>query len=297
MAISLVSSVRHSRASDCTAKANSLWPGVRTESPAPPSVPSPPRSDTSLKRRYEDEDDETDETDNADTDERDTVETSGTECDTPVQLPSPPRKFPMSPCLIGDNARDRRETTPLQPGLLHQDSDSSDGESTPVLGELGSEDDKDDEDYSPSHTEMARPQRKRRKVSTLSHHIQEHPTDDPPEGRATDTVQATYDEWPLEDVHLKRVTEGGRTVFQIQFAWDSRHQHYPKAYGGQGVLARKPGVSGTKFTEDEDSLLIQLKEVNGLTWKEIYTRFSKQFRGRSRGALQVRYSTKLKGRK
>lgn len=274
-------------------------------------------SDTSaLKRHREDEDDvedeevETVETDNADTtDEQDTAETSGRECDTSMQLPRPPRyKSPLSlhgrrsgaTCRVGDRARgDRRETTPLQRRLLHQDSDGSDEKPTRAFSGVGDEDDEDDEDYSPSRTETCRPQRKRRKISTLPRHVQEHPTsDDSSEGRtAAVTVPATYDEWPLQDVRLKRVREGSRTVFQLQFAWDSRPQHHSKACGSQRESARKLGVSGTKFTEDEDALLIKPKEVECLPWVKIHRRFSEEFRGRSQGTLQVRYSNKLKGRK
>ena len=92
------------------------------------------------------------------------------------------------------------------------------------------------------------------------------------------------------------MTEGGRTVFQLQFAWDSRPKHHPTAYGRQRASTQGPRVS-YKFTEDEDALLIQLKKEDCLRWSEIHKSFSEQFRGRSQVALQVRYSTKLKGRK
>lgn len=51
-------------------------------------------------------------------------------------------------------------------------------------------------------------------------------------------------------------------------------------------------ASKTKFTEEDDSLIIELKEHRKLTWKDI----SEHFNGRTPGALQVRYCTKLKAR-
>lgn len=51
--------------------------------------------------------------------------------------------------------------------------------------------------------------------------------------------------------------------------------------------------SGEPYTADEDALLIKLKEVDKLSWEEIPPHFNGR---RSRGSLQVRYSSKLKGR-
>ncbi|RYP70408.1 hypothetical protein DL769_004970 [Monosporascus sp. CRB-8-3] len=278
-------------------------PNARVESSDPPSVSPQASSDTSvLRRRHEDEDADNgaDDADDADTtDRQDTAETSATECDTPVQLPSPPKhKSPPSPCgrteaavhRVGNRAQeDRGETMSPHRKLLRRDSDSGEDKPTRVR-------DEDDEDYNSSHTEAAQPQRKRRKISTRSRRVRERLTsDDSSEGgTAADTVQATYAEWPLQDVLLKRVTEGGRTVFQLQFAWDSRPQHHPKAYGSRTALAQKSGVARAKFTKDEDALLVRLKEDDRLCWPEIHKRFSARFGGRSRGALQVHYSTMLK---
>lgn len=47
-----------------------------------------------------------------------------------------------------------------------------------------------------------------------------------------------------------------------------------------------------KFTAEDDDLLVDLKEVRKLTWKQI----AEHFDGRTAGALQVRYCTKLKAR-
>ncbi|KAF3399819.1 hypothetical protein F1880_008348 [Penicillium rolfsii] len=55
---------------------------------------------------------------------------------------------------------------------------------------------------------------------------------------------------------------------------------------------RKPSAYATRFLPDEDELLIELKEKQSLPWNRI----AKHFPGRSKGALQVHYSTKLKNR-
>ena len=58
------------------------------------------------------------------------------------------------------------------------------------------------------------------------------------------------------------------------------------------ALVRKSGVSGC--SEDEDALLVKLKEVNCLPRVEIHRWFWKEFRVRSQGTLHVKYSNKLK---
>ena len=56
--------------------------------------------------------------------------------------------------------------------------------------------------------------------------------------------------------------------------------------------AAKPKGPKLKFTPEDDSLLIELKETKNLTWKQI----ADFFPGRSSGTLQVRYCTKLKAK-
>lgn len=56
--------------------------------------------------------------------------------------------------------------------------------------------------------------------------------------------------------------------------------------------APRPGGPKLKFTPDDDTLLVQLKETKDLTWKQI----ADFFPGRSSGTLQVRYCTKLKSK-
>jgi hypothetical protein len=114
--------------------------------------------------------------------------------------------------------------------------------------------------------------------------------------------QSTKSGWPLQNVILKRVTEDHRTVFQLQFEWDSLvggqardHKHVSKGKEHK-VKARRRSGKGSNFTHEEDALLADLKrDDRRLSWHEIHEQFTSKFPGRSRGALQVRYSTKLKG--
>jgi hypothetical protein len=46
---------------------------------------------------------------------------------------------------------------------------------------------------------------------------------------------AKFEEWPLEDVVLKRVMANGLAAFQLQFAWDTcaNHRHEDRAFGSR----------------------------------------------------------------
>ncbi|KAK0655233.1 hypothetical protein B0T16DRAFT_450954 [Cercophora newfieldiana] len=114
---------------------------------------------------------------------------------------------------------------------------------------------------------------------------------------------ATFEEWPLHDVCLKRVTQQGMTTFQLQFTWDP-HGHKKRASEDRGDAPgtkRHCGVgrgrsTNRHFTADEDERLIELKENHGLSWDAIHQRFVEDFPWRSRSSLQVHYSTKLRNR-
>lgn len=56
--------------------------------------------------------------------------------------------------------------------------------------------------------------------------------------------------------------------------------------------APRPRGPKLKFTPEEDSLLVELKENKNLTWKQI----ADFFPGRTSGTLQVRYCTKLRAK-
>ncbi|KAH8651738.1 hypothetical protein BGZ61DRAFT_229970, partial [Ilyonectria robusta] len=129
----------------------------------------------------------------------------------------------------------------------------------------------------------------------------------------TEHDSATFQEWQIDNVILKRVVLDGVATFQLQFDWDmcSKHDNAGDAIdnrrrrtfaGSTGRVNRGEGAKA-KFTPEEDSFLLELKEgENGqlsqqLTWSEIHRRFNARFPGRrSYGSLQVHYCTKLKGR-
>lgn len=64
--------------------------------------------------------------------------------------------------------------------------------------------------------------------------------------------------------------------------------------GQEGMPDPAPRPKGPKlkFTNEEDALLVDLKENRNLTWKQI----AEFFPGRTSGTLQVRYCTKLKAK-
>ncbi|EKD19986.1 uncharacterized protein L3040_002336 [Drepanopeziza brunnea f. sp. 'multigermtubi'] len=68
----------------------------------------------------------------------------------------------------------------------------------------------------------------------------------------------------------------------------------PSVVGQEGMPQPAPRPRGPKlkFTPEDDSLLVDLKENKSLTWKQI----AEFFPGRSSGTLQVRYCTKLKAK-
>ncbi|KAF2002158.1 hypothetical protein P154DRAFT_151876 [Amniculicola lignicola CBS 123094] len=76
-----------------------------------------------------------------------------------------------------------------------------------------------------------------------------------------------------------------------------QQQHHigpPSMVGQEGMPqpAQRPRGPKLKFTPEDDTLLIDLKEKKNLTWKQI----ADFFPGRSSGTLQVRYCTKLKAK-
>ena len=67
---------------------------------------------------------------------------------------------------------------------------------------------------------------------------------------------------------------------------------HPQAEAAAGPAHRQQDNHGNLYTPAEDALLLKLKEVKMLNWDEIVPHFN----GRTSGSLQVRYSSKLKGR-
>ncbi|EXL40104.1 hypothetical protein FOCG_17358 [Fusarium oxysporum f. sp. radicis-lycopersici 26381] len=115
---------------------------------------------------------------------------------------------------------------------------------------------------------------------------------------------AQFQEWQLENVSMKRITENGKTTFQFQFEWPlcPNHPHATsvspdstRSVAAKKATKRAP-VRGAKYTDAEDNFLIQLKEEEQLGWVEIRRRFAERFPKRGGSGLQVHYCTKLKDR-
>jgi len=127
------------------------------------------------------------------------------------------------------------------------------------------------------------------------------------------TPAATFEEWPLGNAVLKRVTmNGSPPTFMLQFTWGPCAEHGAGHRGteNRGTVssakrrrpARQKSKGSTKdedkptstsrrarYTPADDAKIRQLKE-QGLSWIAI----AKHFPGRSAGAIEVRYHTKLK---
>ena len=128
------------------------------------------------------------------------------------------------------------------------------------------------------------------------------------EDRNASICAAKFEEWPLENVILKRVTMDGMMTFQLQFEWPFHVPHSPgKVTKGNAYSAASMKMTGSKakrvcgtsarFTPQEDDFLVKLRKgQDNISWAETYRRFDDEFPGRSRGSLQVHYCTKLKHR-
>lgn len=117
-------------------------------------------------------------------------------------------------------------------------------------------------------------------------------------------ILARFEEWQLENVSMKRITENGNMTFQFQFEWPhfTNHLHANDVISNstRSVTTRKTwkraSATRTKYSDDEDRFLIQLKEEEQLGWAEIRRCFADRFPERVSSGLQVHYCTKLKNR-
>ncbi|KAI8711233.1 Myb-like domain-containing protein [Fusarium sp. LHS14.1] len=110
---------------------------------------------------------------------------------------------------------------------------------------------------------------------------------------------ARFEEWPLRDVFLKRITEGAKTTFQLQFDWASdicpshagRSMSKPKKRTRPSkTLLSVAKSSGARWTPEEDETVRRMRQ-EGDSWAAI----QRALPHRSEGTIQVRYSTKLRG--
>jgi hypothetical protein len=118
----------------------------------------------------------------------------------------------------------------------------------------------------------------------------------PPSTDDIDCVRVEFEEWALQNVRLKRTIVNDRATFQLQFDWDLCMKHGRIVRQGSKRGRNRGHSARARFTQEEDSLLIKLKEELKLSWADIHARFSDRFAWRSKEALQVRYCTKLKCR-
>ncbi|KAK3896370.1 hypothetical protein C8A05DRAFT_20635, partial [Staphylotrichum tortipilum] len=157
-------------------------------------------------------------------------------------------------------------------------------------------------DHSDSSRDARRPTRRPRRQSTLER-----------DTGADRTPAATFDEWPLENAVLQRVTmDGSPPTCMLQFTWGGPCAEHGAGHRGtesRGAISsaerRRParqskGIMNDKgkptltsnrarYTPADDAKILQLKE-QGLSWSAI----AKEFPGRSARAIQVRHQTKLK---
>ncbi|KAF2175201.1 hypothetical protein K469DRAFT_684393 [Zopfia rhizophila CBS 207.26] len=131
------------------------------------------------------------------------------------------------------------------------------------------------------HKPLAHPKHKPRRARRPSL------TDCLPESNKAASKVASYankGEWPIQGF-LRRKKNGH---YAIEFSLNHCHHQLPPPVDSV-KQAQRPRP---RFTAEEDALLIELKEEQGLPWKRI----RKRFPGRTVGSLQVHYSTKLKDR-
>ena len=132
----------------------------------------------------------------------------------------------------------------------------------------------------------------------------------------TSNAGAAYQEWPMRGF-FKLITIGNEVHYGMEFSLEDVQQlcaaafplHTSSASSNASFSARpsrraqpfsacdraKNAPSRSKrprFTEEEDTKLVDLKERRGWSWEDI----QRSFPGRTTGSLQVRYSTKLKER-
>jgi hypothetical protein len=124
------------------------------------------------------------------------------------------------------------------------------------------------------------------------------------------TPAAAFNEWPLENAVLKRVTiDGSPPTFSLQFTWGPCAEHAAghretesrvaissaerrrlRSQKSKRIKGKPTSTSNrARYTPADDAKILELKG-RGLSWSAI----AREFPGRSAGAIQVRYQTKLK---
>ena len=138
------------------------------------------------------------------------------------------------------------------------------------------EDNEDDVKTSPprKRRKAALPAQAAQKIASPRHHSGGYPRSRPRDTRTSlpgphssntphlgeDRVEsdfATFEEWPLEDACLKRVTQSGGTTFQLQFDWDSckEHRHRRSSPSKQGLTTK------ATWAGDKKGKLYEVEEI------------------------------------
>jgi hypothetical protein len=134
----------------------------------------------------------------------------------------------------------------------------------------------------------------------------------PGDEEPTSNTRAEYQEWPMHGF-FKRTTIGDEIRYGMEFSLEQLHElcalacpHASRAGSSiRSIGSSRPPpqakktrsgppsqIKGTRFTQEEDAKLIDMKETKRYSWDEIEGAFP----GRTRATLQVHYSTKLKNR-
>ncbi|OOQ83690.1 hypothetical protein PEBR_33475 [Penicillium brasilianum] len=84
------------------------------------------------------------------------------------------------------------------------------------------------------------------------------------------------------------------------FHWPPRREKISKSrsqHAGESAQAQEIGCTpprkGLSWSEEEIRLLVKLREEENLAWSEVFKQFSQKFPGRTKGSIQVYWSTKL----
>jgi hypothetical protein len=113
-------------------------------------------------------------------------------------------------------------------------------------------------------------------------------------------MAARFEEWVLKNVSMKRITEKDKTTFQFQFEWpacshDNGHEEHTDRSSGRSKRSKLPQAPPValsprcKWTVEEETKVCEMKR-DGRSWAEI----QRALPHRSKGSIQVQYSTKLK---
>lgn len=105
------------------------------------------------------------------------------------------------------------------------------------------------------------------------------------------TCVARFEELSLSNVCLKRITEGSRTVFQLQFEWtlesDQLHAQtsvpHPEDGGLSPAVPYRTTPSRRKWTAKEENIVRTMRQA-GRSWDEIHHLLPHH----SQGTIQVR---------